>query len=352
LKNQSKQLLITGCVAFLIFPLFSIISLIGIQSGEENPTEVVIIQPKSDSYAQLGGHPSVDSLLAKLLTLSDRERTDQTDLIIWPENAISTSLRLENRYFSRISDSLKVWNTQLITGSGFFDLYEDGDIPQVYRQTQGGEAYNVYNAALFFRPELPTEVYKKGELVPIVERFPFVEFFQKVDYFNWVDWAGLSGYGLGTEANLFDVNGSQTPALICYDSVFPGWVNEFVKDGADFLTIITNDGWWGDSHGHIQHFAFARLRAIEHRMWVARSANNGISGIISPDGKVQHQTEYWVEDAFRFTIYNNTNPTFYSRFGNWIGYLSVILMLFGVVLVNVRRERGTDQRSINLLSDT
>lgn len=343
LKNQSKQLLIAGCVAFLLFPLLSIITFIGIQSSEESPTEVVIIQPNSDSYEQFGGHPNVDSLIDKLLTLSDRVRTDQTDLIIWPENAISTSLTIENRYFNRISDSLKVWNTQLITGSGFFDFYEDTEKPQVYRQTQNGSAYNVYNAALYFRPDIPTEVYKKGELVPIVERFPFVEFFQKIDYYEWVDWASLSGYGLGTTANLFDVNGEKTPALICYDSVFPGWVNQFVAEGADFLTIITNDGWWGDSHGHIQHFAFARLRAIEHRMWIARSANNGISGIISPDGKIQRETEYWTEDAFRFTIYSNTKSTFYSRFGNWIGYLSLALMVVGFVAVRLHRNNRQKQ---------
>jgi len=342
IKTRFKRLLIVACVSFFIFPMLSIFSLIGLQISDENPIEVVIIQPNSDSYQPIGGHTTLDSLIDKLLILSERERTDQTDLIIWPENAVSSSLSMDNRYFDRISDSLNVWGAQLITGAGYIDFYEDEEPPQVYRETQNGAAYNVYNAALHFRPGHPTEVYKKGELVPIVERFPFVDFFQKADYFEWVDWGSIAGYGLGTEANLFEVNGSQTPALICYDSVFSGWVNQFVKEGADFLTIITNDGWWGDSHGHTQHFAFARLRAIEHRMWIARSANNGISGIISPDGKIQKETEYWTEDAFRFTIYSNTNPTFYSRFGNWIGYLSVVMLLIGLGLVrvegNVRRE--------------
>lgn len=341
LKNESKRLLVASCVAFLIFPLLSIITFIGIQSSEESPTEVVIIQPNSDSYESYGGHPSLDSLIDKLLSLSDSVRTEETDLIIWPENAIDTNLTIENRFYNRISDSLKVWNTQLISGSGFIDFYEDDVRPQVYRQNANGDAYNVYNAALFFRPNLQSEIYKKGELVPIVERFPFVEFFQKADYFGWIDWPSIAGFGLGNTANLFEVNGEKTPALICYDSVFPGWVNQFVKNGAGFLTIITNDGWWGDSHGHTQHFAFARLRAIEHRMWIARSANNGISGIISPDGKVQKETEYWTEDAFRFTIYSNTNPTFYSRYGNWIGYLSVVLMVVGFVLGGLK---GREQK--------
>jgi apolipoprotein N-acyltransferase len=109
-----------------------------------------------------------------------------------------------------------------------------------------------------------------------------------------------------------------------------------VHEGAGFLTIITNDGWWGDSAGHKQHFAYARLRAIEQRMWIARSANNGISGIISPDGKVQKKTEYWTEDAFTFTIYNSDHQTFYNRFGDWLGYLSLISVVFGLIGVRVR----------------
>ncbi len=338
LIQPERKHLIYALTAFFIFPLFSILTMTQIQTDESHPVEVVIVQPNSDSYRPLGGHPSLQSLLDKLLTLSDEARNDQTDVIIWPENAISTSLTLDSSHFDRIKDSLSVWDTNLITGAGFFDFYDDDNRPQVYRETGDGRTYNVYNAALYFQPSQATEVYRKSELVPIVERFPFVEFFQKIDVFDWVNWPDIAGYGRGTTTDLFDIRGRQTPALICYDSVFSGLVNRFVDEGADFLAIITNDGWWGDSHGHIQHFAFARLRAIEHRMWIARSANNGISGIISPDGKVQVQTEYWTEDAFRFTVYGNPNRTFYSRFGNWIGYLSVFLMLTGLGFLNMRRE--------------
>jgi len=342
LIKPSKQVLTAGVLAFFLFPVLSVVSMTTMPDKQGEPVEVVIIQPNSDSYQRFGGLSSLDALLDKLLQMSDEARTEQTDIIIWPENAVDSSLPLDNVYFNRIRDSVNVWNTNLLTGTGFVEFYPEDDSPEVVRETQTGRFYNVYNAALYFQPGKETEIYRKGRLVPVVERFPFVEFFQRIDRFGWFDWGSFAGYGLGTTADIFHVNNPKTPALICYDSVFSGWVNEFVNEGANFLTIITNDGWWGDSHGHIQHFAFARLRAIEHRMWIARSANNGISGIISPDGKVQVETEYWTEDAFDFTIYTNEQSTFYSRHGNWPGYLSVLLAIIGIFMMYFPKKSKKD----------
>lgn len=339
IKNfDNRRLLTSSVIVLLLFPLFSMISLMTMNYADEEKIEVTIVQPNSDSYQRYGGEASMEDLLNKLLRLSDEARTEETDVIIWPENAVDSSLRITSPQFDVIKDSLQSWNTNLITGIGLVEVYQDGEErPEVVRESSGGMIYNIFNAALFFQPNQSTEVYKKGRLVPVVERFPFVTYFQRLDVFKWVDWGTLVGYGLGQEPTLFSVSQDvQTPSLICYDSVFPGWVNEFAHDGAGFLTIITNDGWWGDSAGHKQHFAYARLRAIEQRMWIARSANNGISGIISPDGKIQKETEYWTEDAFTSTIYNSHNQTFYNRLGDWLGYLSLITVVFGLIGVRVR----------------
>lgn len=337
-KPNNRKLVISAVTVLLIFPLFSVLSLMTMNYADEQKIEVTIVQPNSDSYQRYGGEGSLDNLIHKLLRLSDEARTEETDVIIWPENAIDSSLRATSPEFDVIRDSLESWNTNLITGLGLIEIYEEGDErPEVVRESTGGTFYNIFNAAFFFQPDQPIEIYRKGRLVPIVERFPFVNFFQRIDVFEWIDWGGLVNFGRGLEPTLFSVNDSQTPALICYDSVFPGWVNRFANNGAGFLTIITNDGWWGDSNGHIQHFAYARLRAIEQRMWIARSANNGISGIISPDGKVQKKTEYWTEDAFTFTIYNSDHQTFYNRFGDWLGYLSLVSVVFGWIGVRVRK---------------
>lgn len=339
IKNFDNRRLLTSAVTvLLLFPLFSTISLMTMNYADEEKIEVTIVQPNSDSYQRYGGEGSMEDLLNKLLRLSDEARTEETDVIIWPENAVDSSLRITSPQFDVIKDSLQSWNTNLITGIGLVEVYQDGEErPEVVRESTGGMVYNIFNAALFFQPDQPTKVYRKGRLVPIVERFPFVTYFQRLDIFEWIDWGTLVGYGLGQEPTLFSVNDNQTPALICYDSVFPGWVNQFAHEGAGFLTIITNDGWWGDSAGHKQHFAYARLRAIEQRMWIARSANNGISGIISPDGKVQKETEYWTEVAFTFTIYDSDHQTFYNRFGDWFGYLSLITVVFGLIGIRVRK---------------
>lgn len=343
--KQDKSILYSAITFFIVFPVFSLLSFVAMPQDEGDSLSVVIIQPNSDSYQPYGGLSSLDELLDKLLRQSAEIVSEDTDVIIWPENAIESSLLIQNRYFNRIRDSLRVWNTELITGSGFVEYFDENNRPPVVRTTGNGNSYNVFNAAFNLHPSEENEVYRKGKLVPIVERFPFVEFFQKTDFLGLVDWGGLMGYGLGQEPVNFEINSHRTPALICYDSVFPGWVNRFVQDGADFITIITNDGWWGDSNGHIQHFAYARLRAIEQRRWVARSANNGISGIISPDGKVQHQTEYWTDDAFSFTIYTSTSKTFYARFGEWFGQLMLIIAFGGFIVYGIsgRKEEKSDE---------
>jgi apolipoprotein N-acyltransferase len=115
--------------------------------------------------------------------------------------------------------------------------------------------------------------------------------------------------------------------LVCYDSVFPDWVRRNVKDGAAVIGIITNDGWWGDTGGHEQHFSYARLRAVETRRSVARSANNGISGVILPDGTVQVRTVYWTQTVLRTSVPVYDTMTLYTRFGDWIVWLVVTVGL-------------------------
>lgn len=317
----------------LIFPA---LSLLAENAWEEVPSgefEVAVIQPNLDSYLPLGGLESVDEVLDNLLMLSDSIRTGRTRLIVWPENAIETAIGLRNPYNERISDSLRNWQAELITGSAFIDFYEDRPAPAITRSTTDGRPFNVYNAALHFTPEGLTDVYRKGRLVPIVERLPYAETLQRLDLFGWIDWGSAIGYGRGTLNNNFSLASSATPALICYDSVYPDWVGRFVRNGAGFITIITNDGWWGDTAGHSQHFSYARLRAIEFRQWVVRSANNGISGIITPRGEVIDRTGYWTRTAIAHTIRTTDRMTPFARFGNWFNWLMAAGTLLAFLLL-------------------
>ncbi|MGF1671892.1 MAG: apolipoprotein N-acyltransferase [Balneolaceae bacterium] len=333
IQKFSTPVFFQGIIVFLIFPFFSIISLLFYSDDEQaEPVEVAVIQPNLDSYENLGGYNSFTELLTAHLEISDSVRTENTSVIIWPENALETALTLQSSAGDRIKDSLAIWNTSLITGSGYVKYYMENEAPPLTRGVGRSGPYNVYNAAFHFKPGKPNNVYEKGRLVPIVEGFPFVNFFHSIDKTGWIDWSSLMGYDKGSEATLFDINGFKTPALICYDSVFPGWVRQFVNNGADFITIITNDGWWGNTSGHIQHFAYARLRAIEFRRWIVRSANNGISGIIAPDGSVHVETDYWVRTGFTFNIYPSDKKTFYALYGDWFNWLMVAGAFAGIFI--------------------
>ncbi|MEX2601390.1 MAG: apolipoprotein N-acyltransferase [Balneolaceae bacterium] len=337
-----KRQYLAGTISLLL--LAPLLSLLADASWQENPDpepfEAAVVQHNIDSYRHLGGFGSADEIITLLLNQTREVITDETRLVIWPENAVNTSLSLDSPRIHRIRDSLRSWNTELITGTGFVEYYEDsGQEPAIVRRMADGRGYNVFNASLHITPHGQTpDVYKKGKLVPVVERLPYANFLKKLDIMNWVDWGLVTRYGRGDLANPFHVSGELTGGMVCYDSVFPYWVGNFVRNGATFLTIVTNDGWWGDSSGHTQHFEYARLRAIEYRRWVVRSANNGISGIISPDGEVLVETEYWTQAAFRHTIWPDERLTFYARYGNWFNFLMLLAAGAGVLLVLSRRK--------------
>lgn len=319
---------------FLIFPISSFISKIIYQETQPDIIEVAVVQPDINSYERYGGLENANRLLTLLLELSDSVRTHQTKLIVWPENALDSVIPRESVWNQRIRDSLEVWNTDLITGTGYLEYYEAGSEPLLVRNDNGESSYNIFNAAFHFTKNQLPDVYKKRKLVPIIERMPYAEILQKLDLWGLINWGEVSGYARGVEANNFLIGDHKTPALVCYDSVFPHLVGEFVQNGAGFITIITNDGWWGDTSGHIQHFAYARIRAIEFRRWIVRSANNGISGIISPDGKVQLETDYGTRSTFTFDIYPSLRKTLFARYGNWFGGLMILGSVISILMIN------------------
>jgi apolipoprotein N-acyltransferase len=115
--------------------------------------------------------------------------------------------------------------------------------------------------------------------------------------------------------------------VICYESVFGEFFARFVRNGARVMFIITNDGWWGNTPGHRQHFDFASLRAIETRRSIARSANTGISAFINQRGDDLDATGYWVPAAIKGSINANREITFYVRHGDYLARMSSVLSI-------------------------
>ena len=133
--------------------------------------------------------------------------------------------------------------------------------------------------------------------------------------------------------------------IICYESIYGDFVRQQVQKGAQLLCVITNDGWWGDTPGYKQHFAMARLRAIETRRWVLRSANTGTSGSIDPSGKIVKKTSYWTKTAFSQVIELRTDKTFYTKHGDWIAGLSISWIL--LACSNILMYKANQKRKSN-----
>ncbi len=339
-----------GSLAVLIlFPLWSAVGSLQYHSTASQTQEVVVVQPNFDSYHPNGGFANSFKAHEHLLQLTDSVRTPATEAVVWPENAIQTRISNWNS-FSKASNNTKKmlrqkadsWDATLISGATYFQYYDESNAPPL-PYSPGQNPYLPFNAALAFYPDQTTDVYRKHNLVPIVERIPFVHFLNGIDVFNWAAWNQIQGYGKGEKATPFSVGNTTTPALICYDSVFPSWVRKYVVEGAGYLTIITNDGWWGNTSGHEQHFAYARLRAIELDRWVVRSANNGISGIIAPDGSIKVETPYWESTAFRYDVPVLKSQTFYARFGDWLPAVMLLLSAIGIIMTIFRKPLDEDQ---------
>ncbi len=335
IKSAKKKHAYYAIASLLTLPTLSLIyfAIDEPLSPDQDSISVTVIQPNHDSYLDYGGMSGNREVVDSLFSITEKYYSDETSLIVWPENAIESAIVMDSRHLNRIADSARTWEKNFIVGSGLITLYPENP-PELTRGLYREIPYNVYNGAFFADQTGNKTRYDKNNLVPIVERVPFLELLTVIDVFDWVDWGRIAGFGKGTTPDMLETAEFMTPGLICYDSVYPGWVREFINQGAGFITIITNDGWWGDSSGHRQHFEYARLRAIEFNRWVVRSANNGTSGIIRPDGTVEQKTEYWTRTGFNSNIPIIKEQTFYAKFGDWLSYQTLgITLVFWVLAV-------------------
>jgi Apolipoprotein N-acyltransferase len=172
--------------------------------------------------------------------------------------------------------------------------------------------YNDYNSAMFFTGLSNTQVYHKSKLVVGVENFPYKGFLQPLLGDVMLDLGGtVATKTTQDQRDVFALpNEVKVAPAICYESVYGDFVTGFVRNGAGLITVITNDAWWGDTQGHQQHLAFSRLRAIENRRFVVRSANTGISAIVNPLGEITQQLGYEEEGSFAARVYAQEGLTF------------------------------------------
>lgn len=315
----------------------------------EGTLETIVVQPNIDPYTDKFEGMSPEEQLQRLFRLSDSIITPATRLMFWPETALTDYLDEGNLNGESTVRRIQEWvnrypQLMLISGASTVRFYAENEEPSSTARElkqSPGVYYDSYNTALSFRANKEVELYHKAKLVPGVEKMPYPRIFGFLESFA-IDLGGTSGsLGRSDSAVVFGHQDIHVAPIICYESVFGEYVGEYVNNGAGILGIITNDGWWKDTPGYRQHFLYARLRAIENRMYVARSANTGVSGFIDPTGNVLAQSEWWVQDVLKMDIREGERITFYAKTGDYIGrlaaFFSVLVLVAGVVRRKTRK---------------
>ena len=319
-----------------------------IASSTQAPVpNVVIVQPNIDPYSEKFDFASTSGQIHKLISLSEKQIDSSTKLVLWPETALPVAVWQdkvnENYNYKPVFDFVNRHpQLTLLTGIETFKNYgTEKATNTAHKNEADGTYYDAFNAAVSITANQPLQFYNKSKLVPGVEKLP--------DFLLWLGaifekFGGTAGgYGHDKEANVFKVpaNPYVTAPIICYESIYGEYITNYVRKGANLLTIITNDGWWANTGGHKQHLNYARLRAIETRKWIARSANTGISAVIDPQGNIVERRAWDTSDVIKYNIPAVRGETFFVRNGPLIFKLAVFftaaLLMYNIVMLLKRR---------------
>jgi apolipoprotein N-acyltransferase len=310
-----------------------------------NPSNIVVAQPNIDPYEKLGTIPTTVQL-SILTHLSDSLGQRNTEFFIWPETAIydprglNEDLVRSSPYFAQIEHFLnKYKNGNVLTGSEDIKIYNSRKTSTANPlDPQGNEYYDEFNAAINIENSAEVQFYHKSKLVPGVEALPFgnaLSFLKPV----FEHLGGATG-NIATQDEpgvFYSQSGIGAGPAICYESIFGEWVAQSVHKGAQFIAVITNDGWWENTSGKDQHLDYAKLRAIETRRWVCHSANTGISAFINQRGDIVKQTKWWTRTAIKQDINLNSDLTFYVLHGDYLPKTGSLLAIAGVLFILISK---------------
>jgi apolipoprotein N-acyltransferase len=350
-SQKSKVKKITGILCMLILPiLFSFFIASANLNFKQSGSQVIIVQPNIDPYSKFEEN-NIAQQIQTHLSLSESATDSNTKLIIWPETALAANVPMDDvqshPLYKPVFDFINHHpGVTLLTGIETSRWYTDGKSKSKYaRKYTEGVYYDSYNAAVSIKAGQPLQFYVKSKLVPGVETLPsFLNFMGPV----FEKFGGTTGgYAMDTASVAFKNEGNPfiTAPIICYESIYGEYVAGYVAKGANVLTIMTNDGWWGNTPGHKQHLQYARLRAIETRKWIARSANTGISAVIDDHGNIRETRPWDTASVIKYNIPIRTTRTFYVRQGDFIyrafTVVAGILLLWNVITIAQKRSRKT-----------
>ena len=292
----------------ITIPIVVVISgLLMLGRSDHTDLKLGILQPNIDTNI-VWGRNQREETMRMLIAETESLAQDGVDLIIWPESMLPFMIFHHKDYLRLIESVADSHSVAIFIGTGIMER-KDG--------------YHLYNGAVLIKSDSGISgIYRKVHLVPFSEHIPYEEkfrFLQKVRF-------GQSNYHPGDTLPIFDV-GKRFGGLICFESIFPELSRSYLENGADFLINITNDGWFGRSPGPYQHAQMAVVRAVEFRIPLVRCANNGISMVVDPYGRVVKKTALFEKTKILAFLPEGMGDSLYSKIGDIIVLISAIFLI-------------------------
>ncbi|UCG78514.1 MAG: apolipoprotein N-acyltransferase [Nitrospirota bacterium] len=285
------------------------------ETQSTNSIKVAIVQGNIDQNKKWE-KAYQSSVFSTYIELTKKVSREGPDLIVWPETSVPFIFGSDKEFTSRLQDFQQSNRIPLLFGSILVRSKDD----KGYKLTNSAVLLDK-NANIAYR-------YDKVHLVPFGEYVPLGRILFFVERLA----EGIGAYVPGTELRSAETSFGTFSTAICYELIFPSLVRNFFQSGGDILITITNDAWFGNTIGPVQHFYTSVFRAVENRKPVIRAANTGISGYIDSRGMVVKKTDLFKSDAIVVDLIKNDKKTFYTKYGDIFIY--ICLLTVTIILIN------------------
>jgi apolipoprotein N-acyltransferase len=305
-KKSAFSWLVVFCLPWVTGLIIMPVPVTNIQDS----IDVTIVQPNlhlSEKRQQGATPKNINNLLK--LSFSDNYEKDR--LVIWPETStISYLLQNGGRYLNQIQRLLSITDSELLTG-----------LPLYKADHEGKNLF--YNSIAHIKADTVSNVYDKIHLVPMGEYIPLSAIFPSLKKLN----LGQANFEHGNEYTIFEYKGHKLAGMVCLESTFPQLNRQFVKNGAEVLFYVVNDGWYETPPEPQQHARQTVFRAIEFRRPILRCANTGISQIVDASGNIRYQTQLNQSEVIRASVVPNSALTFYTKFGDVFAWVNILIIM-------------------------
>lgn len=323
-------------VSALCVYLFNLILGFGLYYSEEKRIEsaekisVGVIQGNFSSAEKW--FIDVDTIFNRHITLTEESAKAGAEVVIWAETALPIKYRENGSYCSRISDTAKEYGITILVGA-----------------LEGSEELD-RNAIICYNPDGTRQdtVYAKRHLVPFGEYVPMRSFTEVCLPFLTEIAILEDDWMPGEDSAVFNTDSGMIGSLICFDSIYESLARDSVRDGAELLAISTNDSWFSESAALYMHNNQARLRAVENRRFVARSANTGLSSFITSHGDILSTIPPLETGYLNCEVALLSHKTLFSHIGNSFVYLMGAASLFPLIYeLFIRLKEHNNSKNAN-----